>query len=593
MATKALLHFNGTNGSTTFTDAVGLYSWSANGTAQLGTAQQKFGSASLNITNSNAYAFATFTGAFPGSAWTFEGFVRFPSVTGNHGIWAIQGASAPLNLTYAYNQGNGTGNKYGLSYTGAAVGPTVVGTKTAWAVDTWYHWAATYDSVAGNYYFYIDGVLDGTIASATLMSGSNRIAAIGFDGVSGATTQGWQDEVRFSDTCLYPSGTTFTVPSAEFDIPVSITPSVGALSLAGVPPSVTQTTNIVPGTGALSLTGQLANASNSGQRNIAPPTGSLSLVGQAADIQNFRAGVTGALTLAGVSPVLTVGVSIIPGTGALTFTSYAPPRIPTGAGRLRALSAVGSASGGAYGAAEMRPLSSTGEAADRPFATGAATLRKLTAVGYLGAAGNPVLQPVSATGQARGSVIGAATLRAIKSNQITGFPRLRKLAVAGYASSSVAVTYRAHVMNTATNAVTEYTGHRFNSFAQIGSDYYGAGPDGLVKLDGDNDAGSNIDWQVRTGQVDDKQIGLKRIPEVVMGLRASGPVRVRVYPDDNQYFDYMLPNVKVNTIRQYRVTPGKGMRARYFAVELQGVANSAIELDSLQMNMTPTTRRIG
>ena len=93
--------------------------------------------------------------------------------------------------------------------------------------------------------------------------------------------------------------------------------------------------------------------------------------------------------------------------------------------------------------------------------------------------------------------------------------------------------------------------------------------------------------------MDNKDPGLKRIPEILLGLRASGPVRVRVWKDDDVFYDYMLPPVNLGTLHQHRVTPGRGMRSKYYAVELQGVAGSKVELDSMQVSMTKTTRRLG
>lgn len=333
---------------------------------------------------------------------------------------------------------------------------------------------------------------------------------------------------------------------------------------------------IQPGVTPILAAGGAAVSTNSGNpnSNIAPATGVLVTTGAAGTAVVFsQPPVVGALALAGIAPVM----------GRSGFTSAS----------LRKLSGYSTASqSGGIGAAILRKLRSTGTV-NLPVATGAATMRKMSGLGYGQVVGAPVLRKVRAVGTAAGAAIGAATLRAIRSQSMAGLGNIRKLQGAGSAAATLVEQYRVFVMNTSTNAVSEYTNHRFNSFAEIGGAYYGAGPDGFTKLDGTTDAGANINWQVRTGQMDDKQPGLKRLPEVVLGLRASGPVRVRVWPNDNEYYDYMLPNVKTNTIRQHRVKPGKGMESRYFAVELQGVSNSAIELDSLMVNMTQTTRRIG
>jgi hypothetical protein len=154
-------------------------------------------------------------------------------------------------------------------------------------------------------------------------------------------------------------------------------------------------------------------------------------------------------------------------------------------------------------------------------------------------------------------------------------------------------TYRTFVMNTRTGAVTEYQNFAFNSYAKINGKYYGASESGLYELSGDDDAGTNIDWVVKTGQIDNQISYLKRMPEIVVGLRQLGSIRFRVHPDDNTYYDYPMPPYKSGNLYQHRVLIGKGLRSRYFAVEMQAINNSKIELDSLNLGFAKTTRRLG
>lgn len=165
--------------------------------------------------------------------------------------------------------------------------------------------------------------------------------------------------------------------------------------------------------------------------------------------------------------------------------------------------------------------------------------------------------------------------------------------MSNWASENPSNVYTTKVMNTRNTAVTEYTNYQFNSFARIGRDWYAAGPAGLVKLTGTQDNATNIDWSFRTGQLDGNEPGLKRLPEMLAGLRTSGRITVKVWKDDNTVYSYDMPSIKNNTIRQQRVKIGRGMRSRWFKVGMEGVAGSSLELDSLQIEMTETTRRIG
>lgn len=68
----ALLHFDGTNGSTTFTDVIGN-TWTANGAAALDTSVKAFGTASGNFGNASDFASASVANLnFGTSDWTVE-----------------------------------------------------------------------------------------------------------------------------------------------------------------------------------------------------------------------------------------------------------------------------------------------------------------------------------------------------------------------------------------------------------------------------------------------------------------------------------------------------------------------------------------
>ena len=81
--TKALLHFNGSDTSTTFTDESGK-TWTGAVTAQLDTAQKKFGTASLLLDGDSDYISTPDHADFDvGSGdFTIDFWVRFNAVPG-------------------------------------------------------------------------------------------------------------------------------------------------------------------------------------------------------------------------------------------------------------------------------------------------------------------------------------------------------------------------------------------------------------------------------------------------------------------------------------------------------------------------------
>lgn len=149
----------------------------------------------------------------------------------------------------------------------------------------------------------------------------------------------------------------------------------------------------------------------------------------------------------------------------------------------------------------------------------------------------------------------------------------------------------AWAINTRTNAVTSYPAYPANSLARYNGTYLAAGPSGLILLDSSDALESGTGWRIRTGQLDDKRATLKRLTELLLALRYDGPVNVRIWRDDETYYDYALPNRRANVLHQVRAKPGRGSRSRYYKIELSGTGR--LELDSLQATMPDTSRRIG
>lgn len=392
-----------------------------------------------------------------------------------------------------------------------------------------------------------------------------------------------------------------------------ITPTAGSLALTGYTPTVMPSVGTYPVAGSVLLAGYAPGVSIPGIPSTL--TGSLALSGAAPVVglgivptagavlgtgvapfpatTSLRTPTAGALALAGVAPSTNVGQYATPISGALVLASVnmainypAALQAITGTGILRTSTNI-------VGAATMEAITGTGIGTSPNLGSGAASLEPIDGVGYSAAYGAASLRPLTATGIASYVMTGSALMQPIAAVSNSGAASLERITGYGIGAATLTNTFSTVVMNARNKGITEYQNYGFNSYARIGTSYYGASSTGLYLLDGDDDNGTNIDWVVRTSQLDDKSVMLKRLPEIVFGLRSSGPIRVRVYKDDSRYYDYMLPAIKVNTIHQSRVTPGKGMRSRYYAVELQGVSNSVIELDSIQINMTKTTRRVG
>jgi len=200
----ALLHLDGTNGSTTFTD-VYAHTFSANGGAVLTTAQQKFGTASLDATGSKFISTPDATEFHFVGDFTVEGWYRptsfadFNAVFGHRGsgsifdsIVILVGATGKLRV-----QGSNNGSSWGYDQTSVA-------TMT---LNTWSHFAAVRSGSTITCY------LDGTGFGAAALSGTlNQFGAamtIGADAISpGLFAAGQIDEFRFSNVARYTSNFT-------------------------------------------------------------------------------------------------------------------------------------------------------------------------------------------------------------------------------------------------------------------------------------------------------------------------------------------------------------------------------------------------
>lgn len=300
------------------------------------------------------------------------------------------------------------------------------------------------------------------------------------------------------------------------------------------------------------------------------------------------------------------------GSGAATFeklVAFATGKRPSGGTfELLAATATGLVGGKGSGLAAFAPLTAVVTGSVPGAGRGTAVFQVLTAVvaGATRASGNASARlralRASATGLVGGIGSGAGrfgTLVVLGAGRTvaggSGSIYLPKFTAYGMGGAQLAAVLDTFVVNTRSNAVSKYPLYPANSFASYNGTYLAAGPSGLLLLQGGDDVdadGSQISWTIRTGQLDDKKPGLKRLTEVLAGVRYDGPVRVRIWTDDDKYYDYALPNLRPSTLQQVRAKTGKGLRSRYYKIELSG-QGTRLELDSLQATMPETNRRVG
>lgn len=200
---KALLHFDGADASTTFTDESGK-TWTARGNAQIDTAQKVFGTAS-GLFDGTGDSVDTPDSAdfYVGSGdGTIDFRIRFnslPSSTGDSMCLCGQYKDSD-NYIEIYLYKNAAANSYSLGFLEEVSGLgkwDIVKTVTL-LTNTWYHMAFVKSGT--NFHVFLDGVQQGTTGSdADEWADIAAVFNIGAIATATYAFNGWIDEFRFSN----------------------------------------------------------------------------------------------------------------------------------------------------------------------------------------------------------------------------------------------------------------------------------------------------------------------------------------------------------------------------------------------------------
>jgi hypothetical protein len=206
---------DGADGSTTFTDAAGRHTVTANGNAQIDTAQSKFGGASGLFDGTGDYLSIPDSADwdFSGNDFTIDGWWKFNIVT-DYPVFASQFEPGISEGWIMYRV---PGSVMRFQY--STNGTTDIYADFSYTFDTsWHHYAIVRNGA--NLYFFVDGTQTGSTynISTHIIYNSNVQMQIGAhyntDGAAGQFFNGWIDEFRISNIARWTSN--FTPPSAAY-----------------------------------------------------------------------------------------------------------------------------------------------------------------------------------------------------------------------------------------------------------------------------------------------------------------------------------------------------------------------------------------
>lgn len=143
-------------------------------------------------------------------------------------------------------------------------------------------------------------------------------------------------------------------------------------------------------------------------------------------------------------------------------------------------------------------------------------------------------------------------------------------------------------VNTRTGAVTEYQNFEFNSFAQVGHKYIGTSDSGLYELNGDDDDGTDIIAQIRSGYAQFGGSKYSSFKAAYIGMRGNGDIILKLDTGDGKTYTYQTV---VQDMQSTKVRLGKGLRARYFAFELISTGPD-FDLDTIEFIPLVAQRRV-
>lgn len=145
-----------------------------------------------------------------------------------------------------------------------------------------------------------------------------------------------------------------------------------------------------------------------------------------------------------------------------------------------------------------------------------------------------------------------------------------------------------YAVNVTTGAMTTYAGFDFQGFTRCRGETYAWRPDGLYRIGAGTDNGAFIQALADFGASDFGSKQVKRSDSLFLGVRTDGRCYLRVQADNGPERTYEVR--EGNNVSRARLA--KGVAGRYWSIKLELTDASFAEVDSLEVSIGATQRRI-
>jgi len=159
--------------------------------------------------------------------------------------------------------------------------------------------------------------------------------------------------------------------------------------------------------------------------------------------------------------------------------------------------------------------------------------------------------------------------------------------------------YYGMVMNTQTKAMSHYSHVDFNSFINVNNKIYAAGDAGLYLIGGKTHDGDPIEAFFRTALTKIATGKEKRQPEAFLGFTSDGRIIVKVIvstPNEDDFSEkkeyWYEMTATGSAYREGRVKVGRGLKAVYWAHEVNAIDGAAFSIDTIDFRPLILDRRL-